>query len=79
MRCCRQAVVVRMEPRRVVLLVFIVVLAVVSLSVSWHFATAGYPVRSDVFWYGVMAGFLGSLLLTCLALIGVLAFKLSKK
>jgi hypothetical protein len=79
MRCCRQAVVVWMESRRVVLLVFIVVLAVLSLSVSWHFATADYPVHSDVFWYGVMAGFLGSLLLTCLALIGVLAFKLSEK
>jgi hypothetical protein len=68
-----------MAPKRNTLLIVIGILAVISISISWHFATTKYPTHSDVFWYGVIAGFLATLLLTCLSLIGFLAYKLRKK
>jgi len=67
-----------MASKSITLLIAIGILAVISISISWHLATTKYPTHSDVFWYGVIAGFLATLLLTCLALIGFLVYKLRK-
>ena len=67
-----------MTLKRNFLLVAIGVLAAISILISWHFATTKYPTHLDVFWYGAIAGFLVALLLVCLSLIGVLAYKLRK-
>lgn len=71
-------VVTCMALKRIFLLVAIGVLAAISILISWHFATTKYPTHSDVFWGGAIAGFLGTLLLVCLSLIGFLAFKMRK-
>jgi len=68
-----------MISKRIILLIVIGVLTVISVSISWHFAATKYPTHSDVFWYGVIAGFLATLLLGCLSLIGFLVYKLRKK
>ncbi len=68
-----------MTPKRVVLLAVIGVLAAVGIFIAWHFATTKYPTHSDVFWYGAMAGFLATMLLGCLSLIGYLSYMLRQK
>ena len=57
----------------------IIILAVISSFIVLHFAITKYPTHSDVFWYGVIVGFLATLLLICLALISFLAYRLNKK
>ena len=55
------------------------ILAVISFSIVLYFAINDFATHSDVFWYGVIAGFLVCLLLVCLSLIGVLASQLIRK
>jgi hypothetical protein len=57
----------------------IIPLAIISVSIIWYFATTDFATHSDVFWYGVIAGFLALLLLMCLGLIGFLAYQLMKR
>ncbi len=57
----------------------LILLAIVSSFILLHFATTKYPTHSDVFWYGVIVGFLATVFLMFLALIGVLAYRLNKK
>jgi len=68
-----------MSPKRNPLLASIIIFAVISISIVWYFATTDYPTHSDVFWLGVQSGFLASLLLTCLGLIGFLSYQLTRK
>ena len=55
------------------------VLAVISVLIVLYFAINDFATHSDVFWYGVIAGFLVCLLLVCLSLIGILAYQLMRK
>lgn len=57
----------------------IAILAIIGGFIVLHFATTKYPTHSDVFWYGVIVGFLATLLLICLGLIAFLAYRLVKK
>ena len=72
-------IVICMTSKRIILRVVIGILAIISISISWQFAVTKYPTHSDVFWYGVIAGFLATLLLACLSLIGFLVYKLRTK
>ena len=56
----------------------IILLAIISVSIIWYFATTNFATHSDVFWYGVIAGFLALLLLICVGLIGFLTYHLMK-
>lgn len=55
------------------------ILAVICVSIVWYFATTDFATHSDVFWYGVIAGFLAFLLFMCLILIGILAYQLIRR
>jgi hypothetical protein len=55
------------------------ILAVISILIIWYYATTDFATHSDVFWYGVIAGFLLFLLLICLSLISILAYQIMKK
>jgi len=68
-----------MSPRRNLLVAFMIVLAAISISIVWYFATTDFPTHSDVFWLGVQSGFLAGLLLMCLGLIGFLSYQLTRK
>ncbi len=57
----------------------LILLAIISSFILLHFATTKYPTHSDVFWYGVIVGFLATLLLMSLTLIGFLTYRLSQK
>jgi hypothetical protein len=57
----------------------IVILAAISGSIVWYFATTDFATHSDIFWYGVIAGFLATLLMLCLGLIAFIAYRLLKK
>jgi hypothetical protein len=54
----------------------IIFLVVVGVSIVWHFLTANYPTHSDVFFLGVEAGALASVLLSCLLLIAFFLYRL---
>jgi uncharacterized BrkB/YihY/UPF0761 family membrane protein len=54
----------------------IALLAIVSISIAWQLLTANYPTHSDVFFMGVEAGVLGTVLLVCLVLIGFFLYHL---
>jgi uncharacterized membrane protein len=54
----------------------IALLAIVSISIAWQLLTANYPTHSDVFFMGVEAGVLGTVLLVCLVLIGFFLYRL---
>ena len=56
----------------------IILLALISVSIIWYFVTTSFATHSDVFWYGVIAGFLALLLLICVGLIGFLTYHLMK-
>jgi hypothetical protein len=62
--------------RSYVLLGGIALLAVVSISIVWQLLTANYPTHSDVFFMGVEAGVLATVLLVCLALIGFSLYRI---
>jgi uncharacterized membrane protein len=71
-----------MPIRSYILLGVIALLAIVSISIIWHFLTASYPTYADVFFMGVEAGVLTVVLLVCLFLIGFFLYRsivLSKK
>jgi hypothetical protein len=57
-------------------LVVVVLLAIVSISIVWQLLTANYPTHSDVFFTGVEAGVLVTVLLVCLVLIGFFLYRL---
>jgi len=59
-----------------VLVGFIIILFIVSVSIIWHLLTAEYPTHSDVFFMGVECGALVVVLLVCLFLIGLLLYRL---
>jgi len=63
-----------MFPRRCLLLI-VALLAIASVSIAWHLATANYPTHSDVFFMGVEAGILTIVLLICLVLMGVVTIQ----
>ena len=65
-----------MAQRRITFLGAILVLLALVIGIVWSFAKGQFYTASDVFWYGVIAGFLGCLLLVFLALIGFLIYKL---
>jgi hypothetical protein len=54
---------------------FIVILALLSLSILWTFWTTGYPTHADLFWMGVEFGTLLMGLLLCLFLIGLSLYR----
>jgi len=55
------------------------ILAVISVLIVLYFVINDFATHSDVFWYGVIAGFLACLLLVCLSLIGILTYQLMRK
>lgn len=57
----------------------IVILVIISGFIVWYFASTDFATHSDVFWYGVMAGFLAALLTLCIGLIGFLMYRIVKK
>ena len=65
-----------MSPRGYILLTAIALLAIVSISIVWQLLTANYPTHSDVFFMGVEAGVLATVLLVCLVLIGFFLYRL---
>lgn len=65
-----------MFPRGYILLTAIALLAIISISIVWELLTANYPTHSDVFFTGVEAGVLASMLLVCLVLIGFFLHRL---
>jgi len=66
----------RLRLKRYVLLGAIILSVIVSASIIWHLSTADYPTHSDVFFMGVEAGALASLLLVCLFLTGFFLYSL---
>jgi len=54
-------------------------LAVISVLIVSYFATSDFATHSNIFWYGVIAGFLACLLLVCLSLIGIFAYQSMRK
>lgn len=65
-----------MSPRGHILLIAVAVLAIVSISIVWQLITVNYPTHSDVFFMGVEAGVLATVLLVCLVLIGFFLYRL---
>jgi hypothetical protein len=59
-----------------VLVGFIIILFIVSISINWHLLTAEYPTHSDVFFMGVECGALVVVLLVCIFLICLLLYRL---
>ena len=65
-----------MAQKRVAVIAAILVLLALVIGTVWSFAKGQFYTASDVFWYGVIAGFLGCLLLVFLFLIVFLVLKL---
>ena len=65
-----------MSRRSGVRLGIVAFLAIVSVFIVRQLLTADYPTHSDVFYMGVEAGVLATVLLVCLVLIGILLLRL---
>ena len=61
-----------------ILLAFIIVFVIVSISVTHRLLTAEYPTHSDVFFKGVECGVLMVMLLVCLFLICLFLYRLTR-
>ena len=59
----------RQQVGKYVLVAFIVILFLLSLSILWTFFTTNYPTHADVFWIGVQFGILLIVLLLSFFLI----------
>jgi hypothetical protein len=66
-----------MFPRKHVRLGVIALLAIVSVFIVGQLLTADYPTHSDVFFMGVEAGVLATVLLVALVLIGFFLLRLT--
>jgi len=71
--------VIFMATKKSAFVVLMLVLLASAIAIIWHFAKIHHYTASDVFWYGVIGGFLGCLFSIFLALAVFLAFKLTAK